>query len=209
MIFTSRLVIFQLYSSDGGSVEFRNRSSVGIGWCIPCDFADYNRFTHIHWIKYFLCLGRKFRSIWCLPCVCICLCVKGHNCFSYITQCKTYCQSSRRLSVSENLLPCAKLWLVVHINLVIAYFVQASMMDYWPEVPQSPDARLSWAFVARGFISMISIVARGFISMIRLKFQDFNICPNILHVDADANVDADADTDADADAGGIAIALLH
>ena len=31
----------------------------------------------------------------------------------------------------------------------------------------------------------------------RLKFQDFNICPNILHVDAD--------TDAD----GIAIALLH
>ena len=29
----------------------------------------------------------------------------------------------------------------------------------------------------------------------RLKFQDFNICPNILHVDADAEV--------------IAIALLH
>ena len=29
--------------------------------------------------------------------------------------------------------------------------------------------------------------------------QDFNICPNILHVDADT----------DADAGGIAIALLH
>ena len=28
----------------------------------------------------------------------------------------------------------------------------------------------------------------------RLKFQDFNICPNILH--ADANEDADADTDA-------------
>ena len=37
----------------------------------------------------------------------------------------------------------------------------------------------------------------------RLKFHDFNICPNILLVDADA--------DADADAGGIAIAiaLLH
>ena len=35
----------------------------------------------------------------------------------------------------------------------------------------------------------------------RLKFHDFNICPNILHVDAD--------TDADADARGIAIALLH
>ena len=33
----------------------------------------------------------------------------------------------------------------------------------------------------------------------RLKFKDFNICPNILHVNADA--DADADTDADADAG--------
>ena len=31
----------------------------------------------------------------------------------------------------------------------------------------------------------------------RLKFHDFNICPNILHVDADA------------DADGIAIALLH
>ena len=31
----------------------------------------------------------------------------------------------------------------------------------------------------------------------RLKFHDFNICPNILHVDADA------------DAGGIAIALLQ
>ena len=34
---------------------------------------------------------------------------------------------------------------------------------------------------------------------VRLKFQDFNICPNLLH----------ADTDADADAWGIAIALLH
>ena len=33
----------------------------------------------------------------------------------------------------------------------------------------------------------------------RLKFNDFNICPNILHAYADA----------DADAGGIAIALLH
>ena len=27
-----------------------------------------------------------------------------------------------------------------------------------PEVPQSPDARLSWAFVVQGFISMISKV---------------------------------------------------
>ena len=33
----------------------------------------------------------------------------------------------------------------------------------------------------------------------RLKFKDFNNCPNILYADADA----------DADAGGIAIALLH
>ena len=33
------------------------------------------------------------------------------------------------------------------------------------------------------------------IQNLRLKFADFNICPNILHVDADA--------------GGIAIALLH
>ena len=33
----------------------------------------------------------------------------------------------------------------------------------------------------------------------RLKFHDINICPNILHADADA----------DADEGGIAIALLH
>ena len=39
----------------------------------------------------------------------------------------------------------------------------------------------------------------------RLNFHDFNICPNILHEEADA----DADTDADADADGIAIALLH
>ena len=43
----------------------------------------------------------------------------------------------------------------------------------------------------------------------RLKFQDFIICANILHVDADADADADANTNADADAGGIAIALLH
>ena len=43
----------------------------------------------------------------------------------------------------------------------------------------------------------------------RLKFKDFNICPNILHVDPDADADADTDADTDADAGGIAIALLH
>ena len=71
-----------------------------------------------------------------------------------------------------------------------------------PEVPQSPDARLSWAFVARRFISIISKV-KCKKNKERLKFHDFNICPNILHADADA--DADADTDA----GVIAIALLH
>ena len=55
--------------------------------------------SHIfHCIKYFLCPGRKFRS-------------------------KTYCQSSRRLSVSETSLPYG---FVVHINLFIACFVQAS-----------------------------------------------------------------------------------
>ena len=41
----------------------------------------------------------------------------------------------------------------------------------------------------------------------RLKFIDYNICPNILHVHA--NADADEDANADAGAGGIAIALLH
>ena len=53
----------------------------------------------------------------------LCPCVKGNNWFSYITLGKTYCQSSRRLSVSETSLPSG---LVVHINLVIASFVQAS-----------------------------------------------------------------------------------
>ena len=37
----------------------------------------------------------------------------------------------------------------------------------------------------------------------RLKFHDFNICPDILHADADAYTDVDADAD------GRAIALLH
>ena len=50
-------------------------------------------------------------------------CVKGNNWISYITLGKTYCKSSKRLSVSETSLPCG---LVVHINLVIACFVQAS-----------------------------------------------------------------------------------
>ena len=49
----------------------------------------------------------------------------------------------------------------------------------------------SHAFDLRGFISMISKV-----KMLqeknteRLKFQDFNICPIILHADADADTDA-------------------
>ena len=47
----------------------------------------------------------------------------SNNWFSYIILGKTYCQSSRRLSVSETSLPCG---LIVHINLVIACFVQAS-----------------------------------------------------------------------------------
>ena len=87
---------------------------------VRCDFADYNRFTHIHWIKYFLCPGRKFRSIWGFF---LCPCVNGNNWFSYITLGKTYCQSSRRLYVSETSLPNG---LVVYINLFIACFVQAS-----------------------------------------------------------------------------------
>ena len=49
--------------------------------------------------------------------------VKSNNWFSYITLGKSYCQLSRRLSVSETSLPCG---LVVHINLVIACFVHAS-----------------------------------------------------------------------------------
>ena len=67
--------------------------------------------------------------------------------------------------------------------------------DITPEVPQSPDACLSWAFVVRGFISIISKDKMQEKNTERLKFHDFNICPNSLH--------------ADTDAGGIAIALLH
>ena len=50
-------------------------------------------------------------------------CVKGNTWISYITLGKTYCKSSKRLSVLETSLPCG---LVVHINLVTACFVQAS-----------------------------------------------------------------------------------
>ena len=67
---------------------------------------------------------KEIRSIWFLHCLCICPCVKGHNWFSYITlSCKTNCQSSRRLPVTEISLPCG---FFMHINLVIACFVQAS-----------------------------------------------------------------------------------
>ena len=69
---------------------------------------------------------RKFRSICHDLGFFRCPCVKGNNWFSYITLGKTYCQSSRRLSVSETSFACG---LVVHINLVIACFVQAS--DDW------------------------------------------------------------------------------
>ena len=50
----------------------------------------------------------------------LCPSVKANN---WLTLGETYCQSSRRLSVSDTSLPCG---LVVHINLVIACFVQAS-----------------------------------------------------------------------------------
>ena len=74
------------------------------------------------------------------------------------------------------------------------------------EVPQSLDAPLLQAFVVKGFISMINKkIARE--NSERLKFQDFNIYPNILQMDVD--IDADADADANTDARGIAIALLH
>ena len=56
----------------------------------------------------------------------LCPCVNSNNWFSYITLGKTYCQSSRRLNVSETSLPYG---LVVYINLFIACFVQAS--DDW------------------------------------------------------------------------------
>ena len=71
----------------------------------------------------FLCPGRTFRIIWFLPCLCIFPCVQCHDWFSHITLCKSYYQSSRRLSVSETSSPCG---LIVHINSVIACFVQAS-----------------------------------------------------------------------------------
>ena len=44
------------------------------------------------------------------------------------------------------------------------------------------------SFCCRGFISMISKVKMQEKNTERLKFHDFNICPNILH--ADANADA-------------------
>ena len=67
-----------------------------------------------------------------------------------------------------------------------------------PEVPVIGCAPVV-SFCCRGFISMISKVTMQEKIQKRLKFQDFNICPHILH--ADGNMDAGA--------GGIAIALLH
>ena len=72
-------VTVPLTASDWGLVELHNRSSVGIDWCIRCNFAKYNWFAHIHWINN---LGGKFKSICILPCLCICAYVKGHNWFS-------------------------------------------------------------------------------------------------------------------------------
>ena len=50
-----------------------------------------------------------------------------------------------------------------------------------PEVPQSQDARLPQALIIRGFISKIKLKCKK--NTERLKFCDFNICPNILRVD--------------------------
>ena len=101
------------------------------------------------------------------------------------------------------------IWLHYKQNFVINVFVMGEVYcPFWfsqlgvyqlqPMVPHSPDARLSWAFVVRGFISIISKVKLQE-KIQRLKFHYFNICPNILHADADG----------DTDARGIAIALLH
>ena len=63
-------------------------------------------------------------------------------------------------------------------------FLHRTHCNKTPEVLQSPDARLSWAFVVWGFISMISKVKKQKKNTERLKFHDFNICPNILYADA-------------------------
>ena len=68
-------------------------------------------------------------------------------------------------------------------------------------MPQWLDAPLTQFFDVKGFIGMISKVKMQIKNKIkRLRIQDFNICPNILHVYTDAEVDADARS--------IAVALL-
>ena len=84
------ILTWSIDASERGSVEFHNSSLAWICWYIRCDFADYNRSTHIYWIKYFLCPRRKFMSIWFLHCLCICPYVKVRNWFSYIPLCKPF-----------------------------------------------------------------------------------------------------------------------
>ena len=110
-------------------------------------FVDYNRFSHIHWIKYFLCPGRKSRGIWFLPSLCICPCVKGLRCnwfFPYIlvTLCKSYFQSSTRLSVSETSLPkwpCAmcniQWWFVKPDTFVTGQYFRINEFSGWLNCP--------------------------------------------------------------------------
>ena len=67
-----------------------------------------------------------------------------------------------------------------------------------PEVPQSQDA--GWvSFYCEGLNGYDKHSENARRNTERLKFQDFYICPNISHVDADP----------DADAGGIAIAIVR
>ena len=81
-------------------------------------------------------------------------------------------------------------------NSIFPHILQDQMRNkFKPVVQQLPDARLSWAFVVKGFIGIISKVKMQEKNTERLKFHDLNICPYILHADADAR--------------GIAIALLH
>ena len=57
-----------------------------------------------------------------------------------------------------------------------------------PEVSQSPDARLEWIFIVSYSISMINIVRMHKEIQKDWNSKTSNICPNILHVDADARV---------------------
>ena len=80
-----------------------------------------------------------------------------------------YCQRSikfPKLLMSPNLLKfilnknyvsfCRRICLQMTLAITVILF-GLGVYQLQPEVPQSPDARLSWAFVVRGFISMINI----------------------------------------------------